>query len=80
MEELPNVERQIENKIKPIEYPTRELPEETLNTISEPRKLTVEEFIELPDVTRTIPEYKINALELIDTISKATIKPNDEFL
>lgn len=80
MEELPNIERQIDNKIKPIEYPTRELPEEVLNTISNPRKLTVEEFIELPEVARAIPEYKINALDLIDTISKATIKPNDDFL
>ena len=80
MEELPNIERQIDNKIKPIDYPTRELPEEVLNTISEPRKLTVEEFIELPEVARTIPEYKINALDLIDTISKATIKPTDDFL
>jgi len=80
MEELPNIERKIENKITPVEYSTRELPKEALNTISEPRKLSFEEFIELPDVARAIPEYKINALELIDTISKATIKPNEDFL
>lgn len=80
MEELPNIERPIENNITHVNYPTRELPDEILNALSEPRKLTVEEFIELPEVARAIPEYKINALELIDTISKATIKPTDDFL